>query len=231
MENGSNASRSWRFRLSPIRVLLADDHTLFRAGIRSLLERLPDLVVVGEACDGHEAIRLVEELHPDVVFADIGMPGLNGLEVTARIAKLDATARVVVLSMHKSAEYVLQALRAGAAGYLVKGSDVSELEMAVRAVARGETYLSPVVSKAVVDAYVSRTGESDDPLSALTPRQREILQMVAEGCTSKEIAKRLGVTPKTVDVHRGQLMERLDIHDLAGLVRFAMRVGLVEPET
>lgn len=211
-----------------IRVLLADDHTLFRAGLRGLLERLTGLTVVGEAGDGHDAIRLVEELHPDVVFADIGMPGLNGLEVAARVAKLDPSVRVVVLSMHKSAEYVLQALRSGAAGYLVKGSDVSELEMAVRAVSRGETYLSPVVSKTVVDAYVSRTGESDDPLSALTPRQREILQLVAEGHTSKEIAKRLGLSSKTVEVHRGQLMERLNVHDVTGLVRFAMRVGLIE---
>lgn len=213
-----------------IRVLLADDHTLVRAGIRGLLAGLPGVEVVGEAGDGHEVLRLVETLHPDVVLLDIGMPGLNGLEVAARINKQDAMVRVLILSMHASEEYVLQALRAGAAGYLLKGSAVAELEVAVRAVARGETYLSPAVSKRVVDDYVSRTRGAADPLAALTPRQREILQLVAEGHTSKEIAQRLGLSYRTVETHRNQLMKRLDVHDLPGLVRFAVRVGLVEEE-
>ena len=216
--------------MKPIRVLLADDHTLVRAGIRGLLTNLSGVEVIGEAADGSEAVRLAETLMPDVVLLDIGMPGLNGLEAAARIARLDATIGVIILSMHMSEEYVLQALRGGAAGYLLKDSAVAELEVAVRAVARGETYLSPAVSKRVVDDYVSRTGGSADPLAALTPRQREILQLVAEGHTSKEIAQRLGVSHRTIETHRNQLMKRLGVHDLPGLVRFAVRVGLVAGE-
>jgi len=216
--------------MKPIRVLLADDHTLVRAGIRGLLTNLSGVEVIGEAADGSEAVRLAQMLMPDVVLLDIGMPGLNGLEATARMARIDATIRVIILSMHMSEEYVLQALRGGAAGYLLKDSAVAELEVAVRAVARGETYLSPAVSKRVVDDYVSRTGGSADPLAALTPRQREILQLVAEGHTSKEIAQRLGVSHRTIETHRNQLMKRLGVHDLPGLVRFAVRVGLVAGE-
>ncbi len=217
--------------MKPIRVLLADDHTLVRAGIRGLLQKLEGVEVVGEAGDGHEALRLAEALRPDVVLLDVGMPALNGLEVAGRLAALDSAIRVVILTMHTSEEYVLRALRAGCAGYLVKASAVSELEIAVRAVARGETYLSPVVSKRVVDDYVSRTGGATEPLDALTPRQREILQLVAEGNTSKEVAQRLHLSVKTVEAHRAQLMERLGVHDLAVLVRFALRVGVVAPET
>ena len=216
--------------MKPIRVLLADDHTLVRAGIRGLLQRLHDLEVVGEAEEGHEALRLAETLHPDVVLMDVGMPGLNGLEVAGRLAAEDPTIRVIILSMHTSEEFVLRALRAGCAGYLVKSSAVSELEVAIRSVARGETYLSPVVSKRVVDDYVSRTGGAAGPIDALTPRQREVLQLVAEGNTSKDIAQKLHLSVKTVEAHRAQLMERLGVHDLAGLVRFAVRVGLVAPE-
>jgi DNA-binding NarL/FixJ family response regulator len=216
--------------MNPIRVLLADDHTLVRAGIKGLLQGLAGVEVVGEAGDGQEALRLAETTRPDVVLLDVGMPGLNGLEVAGRLATLDASIRVVILSMHTSEEYVLRALRAGCVGYLLKASAVSELELAVRAVARGETYLSPAVSKRVVDDYVSRTGGAADPLDALTPRQREILQLAAEGNSSKEIAQRLGLSVKTVEAHRAQLMERLDVHDLAGLVRFAVRVGLVRSE-
>ena len=213
-----------------IRVLLADDHTLVRAGLRGLLEGIPGVEVIGEAEDGHEAVRLSGELHPDVVLLDVGMPGLNGLDAASRLMGRDAHVRVLILSMHTSEEYVLRALRAGCAGYLLKRSAVSELEVAVRAVARGETYLSPTVSKQVVDDYVGRTGGSADPLEALTPRQREILQLVAEGHTSKEIAERLGLSFKTVDAHRAQIMERLGLDDVTALVRFAVRVGLVIPE-
>jgi DNA-binding NarL/FixJ family response regulator len=214
-----------------IRVLLADDHTLVRAGIRSLLKGLENVEVVGEAGDGQEAVRLAESLRPDVVLLDVGMPGLNGLDVAARLAAHDASIRVLILSMHTSEEYVLRALRAGCAGYLLKGSAVAELEIAVRAVARGETYLSPAVSKHVMDDYVRRTGGATDPIDALTPRQREVLQLVAEGNTSKDIADRLGLSFKTVEAHRAQIMERLGLHDVAGLVRFAMRMGLVRPES
>jgi len=216
--------------VTPIRVLLADDHTLVRAGIRSLLKGLENVEVVGEAGDGQEAVRLAESLRPDVLLLDVGMPGLNGLDVAARLATHDASIRVLILSMHTSEEYVLRALRAGCAGYLLKGSAVAELEIAVRAVARGETYLSPAVSKHVMDDYVRRTGGATDPIDALTPRQREVLQLVAEGNTSKDIADRLGLSFKTVEAHRAQIMERLGLHDVAGLVRFAMRMGLVRPE-
>jgi DNA-binding NarL/FixJ family response regulator len=208
-------------------VLLADDHTLVLAGIRGLLTRLAGVEVVGEAADGHDTLRLAETLRPDIVLLDIGMPGLNGLEVAQRLNKFDPAIRVIILSMHVTEEYVLRALRAGAAGYLLKDSAVAELEVAIRSVARGETYLSPPVSKRVVDDYVSRTGGISDPLAALTPRQREILQLVAEGHTSKDIAQRLGLSYRTVETHRNQLMKRLGVADLAGLVRFAVRAGLV----
>jgi len=206
-----------------IRVLLADDHTLVLAGIRGLLTKLDGVEVVGEAADGHETLRLAEALRPDIVLLDIAMPGMNGLEVAQRLSEFDPAIRVIILSMHASEEYVLRALRAGAAGYLLKDSAVAELELAIRAVVRGETYLSPPVSKRVVDEYVSRTGGTPDPLASLTPRQREILQLVAEGHTSKDIAQRLSLSYRTVET----LMKRLGVTDVTGLVRFAMKSGLI----
>jgi DNA-binding NarL/FixJ family response regulator len=216
--------------MSTIRVLLADDHTLVRAGIRGLLQNMHGIEVAGETGDGQEALRLSEQLEPDILLLDIAMPGLNGLEVAARLMKADCSPRVIILSMHMSEEYVLQALRAGAAGYLLKGAAVAELELAIRAVARGDMYLSPAVSKRVVDEYVSRTGVGPEPLALLTSRQREILQLVAEGHTSKEIANVLGLSYRTVETHRNQLMKRLDIHDLPALVRFAVRIGMITGE-
>jgi len=213
--------------VKPIRVVLADDHTLVLAGIRGLLTKLDGVEVVGEAADGHETLRLAEELRPDIVLLDIAMPGMNGLEVAQRLSELDPAIRVIILSMHASEEYVLRALRAGAAGYLLKDSAVAELELAIRAVVRGETYLSPPVSKRVVDEYVSRTGGTPDPLASLTRRQREILQLVAEGHTSKDIGQRLGLSYRTVETHRNQMMKRLGVTDIAGLVRFAVRSGVV----
>lgn len=215
--------------MKPIRVLLADDHALVRAGIRGLLESLPGIEVVAETGDGREALELIRTSHPDVVLMDIAMPGMNGLEVAARVAKESPDVRVVILSMHADEEYVWQALRAGAAGYLLKEADTAELELAVKAASRGKTYLSPAISKHVAD-YVRRTGGETGALEHLTPRQREILQLIAEGRTTKEIAHTLKISIKTVETHRAQLMDRLDIHDVAGLVRYAIRMGLVSPD-
>jgi DNA-binding NarL/FixJ family response regulator len=216
--------------MTPVRILLADDHTLVRAGIRSLLTGIENVLVVGEASDGHEALRRVADTHPHLVLLDIMMPGLNGLEVLARIHRDHPDVRVIILSMNAAEEYVLQALRAGASGYLLKNVSPTELAMAVKAVAAGETYLAASVSRHVIDAYLKRTGSSAGPLESLTSRQREILQLIAEGRTTKEIAKRLDLSVKTVETHRTQLMDRLGIHDIAGLVRFAIREGLIEPQ-
>jgi DNA-binding NarL/FixJ family response regulator len=217
--------------LTPIRVLLVDDHKLVRAGFRALLDSLGEVQVVAEAGNGRDALRQMEAHRPDVVLMDISMPGLNGLEATARAAKEFPWAGVIVLSMHANEEYVLRALRSGAAGYLLKDASSAELELAVRAVAGGDTYLSPPVSHHVVEAYVERVGDRLSPVDRLTPRQREILQLVAEGHTTRQIAHLLGLTAKTVETHRAQLMERLDIHDIAGLVRFAVQSGIVALES
>ena len=213
--------------MKTIRILLADDHTLVRAGIRSLVQALPGIQVVAEAGDGREALSLIEAHQPDVALLDIAMPGLNGLEVAAQVADNFPFVRVIILSMHATEEYVLRALRAGAAGYLLKDADTAELEMAIKAVTCGETYLSPAVSKHVTE-YIRRIGEgAHSDLERLTPRQREVLQLVAEGNTTQEIARIMSLSVKTVETHRTQLMERLDIHDIAGLVRYAVREGLV----
>jgi DNA-binding NarL/FixJ family response regulator len=215
--------------MKPTRVLLADDHTLVRAGIRSLLEDLPDVIVAAEASDGHEALRLIEEHRPDVALLDIAMPGLNGLEVAARVVQDFPYVGVIILSMHATEEYVLRALRGGAAGYLLKDAGPAELELALEAVTRGERYLSPAISKHVTE-YVRRVGEEATSLERLTPRQREVLQLVAEGHTTREIAQILEIGVKTVEAHRANLMDKLDIHDIAGLVRYAVRKGLVPLE-
>lgn len=213
--------------MKTLRVILADDHTLVRAGLRSLVEQLKDVTVVAEASNGHEVLSLASAHHPDVVLMDITMPGMNGFEAALRLRKDHPQVKIIILSMHASEEYVLQALRAGASGYLVKDSAPLELGLALQAVARGETYLSPPISRQVVDHYVQRVGQGNQPLAHLTGRQREILQLIAEGGSTKEIARKLNVSVKTVETHRAQLMERLDIHDVAGLVRFAVRHGLV----
>lgn len=222
--------------MNPIRVLLADDHTLVRAGIRSLLESLPGIQVVAEASDGREALNLIEQHHPDVVLMDIAMSELNGLEATAYALREFPEVRVIILSMHANEEYVWQALRAGAKGYLLKDAGMAELELAVKSVARGETYLSPPISRQVITDYMRRVGGEEErggssrDIERLTPRQREILRLVAEGYTTQAIAQKLEISIKTVETHRMQLMERLNIHDIAGLVRYAIRVGLVKPE-
>lgn len=213
--------------MKPIRILLADDHRLVRAGIRSLLANMAGVQVVGEAGDGREAIELIEVHRPHVVLMDIMMPGLNGLDSLARIAKEFPDSRVIMLTMNASEEYVLQAMRAGAAGYLLKNISPAELELAIRAVACGETYLNSVASKHVIDGYLSRVGDQKTPHERLTPRQREVLQLIAEGFTTKEIGQELRVTVKTVETHRSQLMQQLNIHDIAGLVRYAVGAGII----
>jgi DNA-binding NarL/FixJ family response regulator len=217
-----------------LRILLAEDHALVRAGLRSLLESIPGLDVVGEAANGHDALRLIAQLRPDLVLMDVSMPGLNGIEATRRAAKAHPGTRVVILSMHADEEYVRQALTAGAAGYLLKNSERGELEIALRAAAGGGVWLSPAVSRTVLPTLM-RELEAAAPgrtsLEKLTSRQREVLQLVAEGNTTKQIAQRLRLSVKTIESHRTNLMERLEIHDLAGLVRYAIRVGIIELES
>jgi DNA-binding NarL/FixJ family response regulator len=214
----------------PTRVLLADDHALVRAGLRSLLNGMPGVEVVAEASDGAEALELAMRERPDVVLMDIAMKGMGGLEATTRLRAELPQSKVIILSMHSSEEYVLQALHAGAAAYLIKDAATAELELALKSVARGETYLSPAISRQVVDGYVQRVGAAaeGDPL---TPRQREVLKRIAEGRSTKQIAFDLNLSVKTVETHRAQIMERLSIRDVAGLVRYAMRTGLVPPES
>jgi DNA-binding NarL/FixJ family response regulator len=217
-----------------MRVLLADDHALVRAGIRALLVGLPDVESVVEAGDGQEALVVLRETKPDLALIDIAMPGLNGLELAARVAREAPGTRLVILSMHGTPAHVAQALRAGVSGYLLKDAAADELPVLLRAVMRGETYLSPAISKQVVDGYLGRgtpdVGAGADGAEVLTSRQREILQLVAEGKSTKEVAQLLDLSAKTVETHRGQIMERLGIHDLAGLVRYAIRTGLVSPD-
>ncbi len=211
-----------------IRIILADDHALVRQGFRSLLEKLDDIEVVGEARDGHEAMELSKTIRPDIVFMDITMPGLNGLEAITRMKKVCPTSRVIMLSMHAGEEYFQHALDSGAAGYLLKDADRMELELAIRTVMRGEIYLTPAVAKYAVDAYRQRKEGEQGPLARLTSRQREILQLIAEGYANKDIAQRLDLSPRTVETHRAELMERLNIRDVPGLVKMAIRTGLIK---
>lgn len=218
--------------MSAIRVLLADDHDLVRAGIRALLAGVEDIEVVGEAGNGYDALRLARELNPGVVLIDVSMPELNGLDAAARICRLEPKSQVIVLSMHSGESYVMEALKAGASGYLLKNSTVEELCKAIRVVARGERYLSPEVSKHVIDMALrgqlpGAAGAVQSSLALLTPRHREVLQLIAEGKTTREAAERLHIGEKTVEMYRAQVKERLDIYDTAGLVRYAIRVGLI----
>ena len=211
---------------APIRVVLADDHALVRAGMRSLLGGMAQVEVVGEAASGEEALVLAERERPDVVLMDIAMKGITGLEAAARIRDQHPGVRVIILSMHAGEEYVLQALRAGAIGYLLKDAATGELELALRSVMRGESWFSPAVSRQVVEGYVQRVG-GEPVADALTARQREVLKLVAGGKSTKEIAFDLNLSVKTVETHRAQIMERLGIRDVAGLVRYALKTGLV----
>lgn len=216
--------------MKAIRVVLADDHALVRAGIRALLEKLPGIEVVGEAANGREALELIRKSTPHLVLLDISMTELGGLEALPRIVKDFPAVKVLILSGYANEEYVLRALRSGAAGYMLKDAATAELRLAIDCVIQGKTYLGPSISRTVIDSYVERVRVPFSPLEQLTPRQREILQLVAEGKNTKEIAHLLGISIKTVEAHRLQLMARLSIHDLPGLVRYAVRSGLVSAE-
>lgn len=213
--------------MSPVRILLADDHNLVRAGIRALVETIEGATIVAEASDGREAVALAIGLRPDIAILDISMKELNGIEAAGRIKReLDRT-RVLILSMHTTEDFVRRALKAGADGYIVKDSAPLELRLAIEAVMRGETYISPRVSGHVVAGFLGADANRVSSIDTLTPRQREILQLIAEGRSTKEIAFSLGVSVKTVETHRASLMERLGIHDVAGLVIYAVRNRLV----
>jgi DNA-binding NarL/FixJ family response regulator len=205
------------------RILLADDHALMRAGLRALLDGMPNMEVVGEAEHGGEALKLAAQLHPDLILMDVSMPILNGIEATRRAVRLRPRPRILMLSMHDDTEYVRQALSAGASGYLLKQAPRREFELALAAVVGGAVWIRASLARTVIDDIARRAPRHDE----LTPRQREILQLVAEGHTTKQIAKRLHIGVKTVETHRLQIMERLDIHNIAGLVRYAIRSGII----
>jgi DNA-binding NarL/FixJ family response regulator len=216
-----------------MRVILADDHHVVREGIRALLEKSGDFEVVGEASDGQEAVDLVERLLPDVLVMDIAMPRLNGIEATRRIGALQLATRVVILSMLSDEALVRQALRSGARGYLLKQSVTEELVLAIHAASRGDTYLSPAISGIIVDDFLMRRPDSQtlSPLDRLTSREREVMQLIAEGHTNVQIAKTLNISVKTAESHRANLMDKLDIHDVAGLTRAAIKHGLIFLDT
>jgi DNA-binding NarL/FixJ family response regulator len=218
--------------VKPIDVILADDHTLVRAGIRALLEKLPEVKVVGEASDGREVLNLVKAHRPDVVLMDIAMPGLNGLEAAERMVRDHPDVRIIMLSMHNNEEYVLRALKAGVVGYLLKKAATAELEAALHRVVDGEIYLSREISTQLHKKFpLHGINDRKSPLEKLTGRQREILQLIAEGQNTKGIGEILKVSPKTVEYHRMKLMDCLNVHDIPGLVRFALRVGLIPQES
>ena len=215
--------------MKQIRIVLADDHTVMRSGLRLLLEREPSFSVAGEASDGRAAVQMVEKLSPDVVVMDIAMPNLNGIEAAARIAESRPQTAVVMLSMHSDESYVLRALKAGARGYLLKDSAESDLISAVKNVNEGRTFFSPAISNLLVEEYIReiRGRGVEDSYELLTPRERELLQLMAEGKTTKEIAAELGLSPYTVDTHRSNLMRKLNLNGLAELILYAVRKGVI----
>lgn len=218
--------------MHPIKILLADDHTIVRKGIRSLLDGEADIEVVGEAENGREVLEKVEKLLPDIVLMDSTMPVLNGLEATRQIAKRFPQVKVLVLTMHTNEEYILQFLQAGAAGYLVKQSAPQELMSAIQAVYRGDCFLSPAISRTIVEEYVrqAKVTDKEDRYDQLTDREREVLQLIVEGFSNREIAERLHISLKTAGVHRINLMHKLNIHNLTELTKFAIRKGIISLE-
>jgi DNA-binding NarL/FixJ family response regulator len=212
-----------------IKVLIADDHTIVRQGMRKLLEIYPELQILGESKDGYETIEMAKKLNPDLIIMDISMPVLNGLEATRQIKKSFPEIKVLILTMHSEKEYIFKVLQSGASGYLLKGSHIDELVMAIRAVDRGESYLSSPISKSIIEDYVGGTSKALEGSSQpLTTREREVLQLIAEGHTSRGIATKLFLSSKTVETHRAHIMQKLNIHNAAGLIRYAIQKGLVE---
>ncbi len=208
-----------------INVLVADDHQLVRQGLKSLLER-EGFKVVGEASNGQEALRMAETLHPEVAVLDLAMPILNGIDTAREIQRVSGKTKTILLSMHTESRYILESLRAGAKGFVMKTHAADDLIRAIREAARGGTYLSPEVSDAVVQAYQNKAEVPPDPLS---PRERQVLQLIAEGKTTKEVASSLDISVKTAETYRTRIMEKLDIHETASLVRYAVRRGIVQP--
>jgi two-component system, NarL family, response regulator NreC len=208
-----------------IKILLADDHTIVRQGLKLILSAHPDMEVIGEAANGREAVELAQKLRPDVVLMDVAMPDWNGIEATRRLIGANGRIKILVLSMHKEAVYVREILRAGARGYILKDAIDKELLSAVRSVAKGDGYISPAVSGALLNDYRK---DVTDPVDLLSGREREVLQLIAEGKTNKEIATRLNLSVYTVDSHRGKIMEKLNLHSTGELVRFALKHGLAD---
>jgi DNA-binding NarL/FixJ family response regulator len=215
--------------MATLRILLADDHTVVRQGLRKILEESPDWEVIAEAGDGREAVRQAEELEPDVAIIDVAMPLLNGIEATRQISKRSPATRVLVLSMYSDEAYVNQILNAGATGYLLKDSADADLLEAVRAVSRGKSFFSPLVAKLMLDDYVRQLAEKGitDRYETLSTREREIFQLIAEGKANKEIAAILSISPSTVETHRARIMEKLDLHSAAEIVLYAVRRGVI----
>lgn len=218
--------------MSKIRILIADDHAIVREGLAAILEKYPDLEVVGEAENGREAVSQTAKLNPDLVLMDISMPELNGLVATRQINKQQPDVRILILSMHTNKEYVLPILKAGASGYLVKKNAHTELVTAIKSVTKGYPYLSPSVSGIILDDYIKQSTLSDksSDLDTLTDREREILQLIAEGCSTREIANKLFISINTVATHRSHLMKKLDRYTIAELTQYAIQTGLVLPE-
>jgi DNA-binding NarL/FixJ family response regulator len=216
--------------MNTIRVLIVDDHALVRGGIRALVEKIEGMTVIGEAGTGSEALELVNQLKPDLMLLDITMPEMGGFEVLDQVTKKYPEIKVIVLTVHEAAEYAIRALRERAAGFLPKSAAPTELEQAIQTVVRGEVYISPETSQKALLEYGKGTTTKKDRLATLSPRQREVLRLIAEGRTTKQIAQVLEISVKTVETHRAQLMERLGIHDVAGLVRYAILVGLIDVE-
>ena len=216
-----------------IKILIADDHKIVRQGIRKLLEAEPDLQIVGEACDGREAIKKTQQLKPDLVLMDIAMSNLNGLEATRQIKKMLPKTKILILTMHKNEEYVLQSLQAGASGYLLKESAVEDLVSAIHSVYKLDSFLSPAISKTVIEAYLSKktTAKHSSAFEILTDREREVLQLIAEGYTNQKIANTLFISVKTVEAHRSNIMRKLGIHDITELVKYAIKKGIVDLNT